>query len=433
MTIRPLYEVKNDGTLQVNLHPGQIRAIESKKRFVFMMAGNQSGKTEFGPLWLFKEMQLKGPGDYLAVSPTYDLQNLKLVPAYKRFFRMMFGHQSEYKKSDRILEVKDGDNIYNIFMRSADKPESLESATAKAVHLDEIGMDRVRLEAWEAILRRLSIHQGRILGTTTLYNLGWMKREVYDRWEQGDPNFEVIQFDSIENPAFPLAEYQRAKDTLPSWKFDLFYRGRYARPAGMIYNSFDEKVHLVEPFDIPVEWPRHVGIDPGGVNTATVWLAEDVERKAYYIYRSTLDGGKSTKEHCKIALEYAEKERVISWCGGAKSEGQFRRDWSMEGVPVQESPVFDVEGGIDRVISLFKQQRLFILNNDSNRGLLDEIGSYSRVLNDRQEPTEKIKDKETYHKLDALRYIISYVVRVKVTPTAPQVGFSFGVGGGLRI
>jgi len=406
---RPLYEVRADGILTANLHPGQIKAIESTKRFVFMLAGNQSGKTEFGPFWLFKEMQRQGPGDYLAVSPTYDLQNLKLVPAYTRFFRMMLGTQAIYKKSDRILEVIDGGDIYNIFMRSADKPESLESATAKAAHLDEVGMDQVRLEAWEAILRRLSINQGRILGTTTLYNTGWMKREVFDRWEQGDPDFEVIQFDSIENPAYPLAEYQRAKNTLPSWKFDLFYRGRYARPAGMIYNDFEDKVHLVKPFDIPIEWPRHVGIDPGGVNTATIWLAEDVDRKAYYIYRSTLSGGKTTKEHCADALAYTKKERVVSWCGGARSEGQFRKDWNAEGVDVRESPVFDVEGGIDRIISLLKQKRLFIFDNDSNRRLLDEIGSYSRLLDDRQEPTEKIKDKETYHILDSLRYIVSYV------------------------
>lgn len=433
MTIKPLYDARLDGTLRVNLHSGQKQTYDSNCRFVFMLAGAQGGKTEFGPIWMYREMQRKGPGDYLVVSTSYPLQQKKVVPAYVAFFKTLLGI-AEYRKADRIMQVTDLDGSeYTIFFGSADRPDSLESATAKAAHLDEVGQDSFRLSSWEAVLRRLSIYQGRVLGTTTLYNLGWLKYEIYDRWEHGNTDYDVIQFDSIENPAFPLAEYERARATLPSWKFDLFYRGRYARPAGMIYNSFDEKVNLVEPFDIPVEWPRHVGIDPGGVNTATLWIAEDVSRKAYYIYRSTLDGGKSTREHCKIALKYAEKERVVSWCGGAKSEGQFRKDWAAEGIPVHESPVFDVEGGIDRVISLFKQQRLFIFKNDLNRGLLDEIGSYSRILNDRQEPTEKIKDKETYHKLDALRYIISYVVWVKVTPSAPQVGFSFGVGGGLRI
>ena len=375
-----------------------------------MLAGAQGGKTEFGPIWMYREMQLRGSGDYLVVSTSYPIQQKKVVPAYVAFFKTVLGI-AEYQKADRILKVNDRDGSeYTIFFGSADRPDSLESATAKAAHLDEVGQDSFRLSSWEAIQRRLSIHQGRVLGTSTLYNLGWLKHQVYDRWEAGDTDYDVIQFDSIENPAFPLEEYQRAKDTLPSWKFDLFYRGRYARPAGMIYNAFDEDIHKVKPFDIPIEWPRHVGIDPGGVNTATLWLAEDVDRSAYYVYRSTLTGGKSTKEHCESVLKYAETERVLSWCGGSRSEEQFRRDWTREGVNVRECPVIDVESGIDRVISLFKQGRLFIIDNESNRQLLDEIGTYSRILDDRQEPTEKIKDKEKYHILDSLRYIVSYVV-----------------------
>ena len=423
--IKPLYEVQG-GTLKVNLHPGQRRTYDSERRFVFMLAGAQGGKTEFGPTWMYREMQLRGEGDYLVVSTSYPLQQKKVVPAYISFFKTLLGI-AEYYKADRIMKVEDRDGSkYTIFFGSADNPDSLESATAKAAHLDEVGQDSFRLSSWEAVLRRLSIHQGRVLGTTTLYNLGWLRNEVYERWEQGDQDYDIIQFDSIENPAFPLAEYKRAKDTLPAWKFDLFYRGRYARPAGMIYNSFDEDIHKVDSFEIPAGWPRHVGIDPGGVNTATLWIAEDTAKKAYYIYRSTLDGNKSTKEHCRTALKYAETERVVSWCGGSRSEGQFRDDWTAEGVPVKPSPIVDVESGIDRVISLFKQKQLFILNNHSNRKLLDEIGAYSRVLDDRQEATEKIKDKEKYHVLDSLRYIVSYIVHPKDKPLPKP----FFVGGG---
>jgi len=392
-----------------------------------MLAGAQGGKTEFGPIWMYREMQQRGEGDYLVVSTSYPLQQKKVVPAYISFFKTLLGI-AKYYKADRIMKVEDRDGSkYTIFFGSADRPDSLESATAKAAHLDEVGQDSFKLSSWEAVLRRLSIHQGRVLGTTTLYNLGWLKIEVYERWEKGDTDYDIIQFDSIENPAFPLTEYKRAKDTLPEWKFDLFYRGRYARPAGMIYNAYNEKENLVEPFEIPVKWPRHVGIDPGGVNTATLWIAEDIVRKAYYIYRSTLEGGKTTKEHCKTVLKYAEEERVISWCGGAKSEQQFRDDWGAEGVPVEPSPIVDVESGIDRVISLFKQERLFILNNHSNRQLRDEIGAYSRVLDDRQEPTEKIKDKETFHILDSLRYIISYIVQPEEDLQEP-----FIIGGGSK-
>ncbi len=405
LTIPPLYEVIGD-TLKVNLHPGQQRVFNSLRRFVFMLAGTQGGKTEFGPVWLYNEMQRCGEGDYMAVSPSYPLQQKKVIPAYKDFFVHTLGIGT-YGKSDKEMKIIDRDGSkYKIFFGTAESPGSLESATAKAAHLDEVGQDAFKLDSWDAILRRLSIHQGRALGTTTLYNLGWLKHEVYNRWEKGDPDYDVIQFDSIENPAFPKDEYERAKRTLPRWKFNLFYRGRYDKPAGMIYSDFDDNIHLIEPFNITTEWPRYVGVDPGAVNTALIWIAEDVEKKACYIYRSSLEGGLSTPEHATRAQKIAKTERVVRWIGGAKSETQFRADWRVQGIPMQEPIVSDVESGIDRVIEMWKTARLFVFDNDSNRGLIDEIGTYSRVVDEMGEPTEKIKDKEKYHRLDALRYII---------------------------
>jgi hypothetical protein len=90
---------------------------------------------------------------------------------------------------------------------------------------------------------------------------------------------------------------------------------------------------------------------------------------------------------------------------GQKSELQTRLDWQEAGIQnVSEPNVHEVEAGIDRVITLLKQRRLYLF--DDCMGVLDEIGRYARVLDDAGEPTEKIKDKDTYHRLDALRYVV---------------------------
>jgi hypothetical protein len=54
-------------------------------------------------------------------------------------------------------------------------------------------------------------------------------------------------------------------------------------------------------------------------------------------------------------------------------------------------------------------------------GLLDEFGSYSRVTDDAGETTEKIADKENYHRLDAVRYIVGWLRRGMAdgVPTSP--------------
>lgn len=436
--MKPLVNVGSE-KLTLNFHHGQLNAWDSRARFVFILAGTQSGKTSFGPWWLWREVygdgngyKGAGSGDYLAVTANYDLFKLKMLPEMRYVFEQVL-NVGRYHPSDRVIELKNpktgqfdaekaSDPMWaRIILRSAaagakkgkEGAGGLESATAAAAWLDECGLDEFSLQAWEAVLRRLSLSQGRILGTTTLYNLGWMKHEVYERWEAGDLDFDVHQFDSITNPAFPRPEYERARRTLPAWKFRMMYQGQYDRPAGMIYHDFDEHIHLIKPFEIPVKWARYVGIDPGPIHTATIWLAEDVEHDCYYLYRETLEGNMTSKQHAQKVKERAEGERVIKRIGGSKSEKQFRLDWQEAGVNVQEPSISDVEVGIDRVIGLLKEKRLFIF--DTCRGILDEIGSYSRKLDEKGEPTEVIRNKGKYHRLDALRYIAIEVTKGRRT------------------
>ena len=254
-----LYEIRDkELRLRFERNRLQAEAWRSDRRFTFLIAGTQAGKTSFGPWWLWREIGQRGPGDYLAVTATYDLFKLKMLPEMLRVFCDLLGGGT-YQATDRVIQGKDGSRI---ILRSANSPGGLESATAKAAWLDECGQDDFTLGAWEAVLRRLALSQGRVLGTTTPYNLGWLKTEVVDRWLAGDPDYMVVQGASTENPAFPLAEYERARRTMPAWKFAMFYQGLFERPAGLIYADFTDD-NLVDPFPIPAAWPRYVGITLG--------------------------------------------------------------------------------------------------------------------------------------------------------------------------
>lgn len=409
------------GTLTLNFHSGQAQAWRSEKRFVFVVAGTQGGKTSFGPWWLWREIQRCGPGDYLAASATYDLFNLKMLPEMKQVFEQVLGI-GRYWSGSKVIEIADpttgkflatkaDDPMWaRIILRSASAEGGLESATALAAWLDEVGQDEFSLDAWQAVLRRVSLNMGRILGTTTPYNLGWLKQQVIDRWVKGDPETDVINFPSTTNPAFPHEEFEAARLRLPDWKFRMFYLGQFERPAGLIYVDFKNSYrsvggHRVESFTPPPEWPRIVGVDPGAVHQCLIWLAKDPITNVFYAYREKLGERLPSQEHAKRARQQAadNHERVVRWYVGAKSEVQQRLDWQAAGVrPVLEPPVADVEAGIDRVIALFRQGRLFV--SDDCPGLLDELVTYSRVLGPNGEPTEAIKDKQTFHHLDALRY-----------------------------
>lgn len=409
---RHLWTIEND-QLRLHFHPGQTRTWNSRRRFVFMLAGSQGGKTSFGPWWLWREIMRCGKGDYLAVTSSYDLFKLKLLPVMRETFENLL-KIGRYWSSDRIIELRNpvtgkfeasrvDDPMWGrIILRSAESGGGLESATAKAALFDECGQDSVTLETWEAIQRRLSLSQGRVLGTTTIYNLGWLKREVYDSFTRGDKTFDVISFSSVENPSFPQSEFERMEGRMTKAKFDMFYRGLFTRPLGMIYSDFDEATQVVDPFVIPFNNYRIVGLDFGPVNTAMVWLAIDPFTRRVYLYRESLKGDLTTAEHVRQAKEISRTENIVGTWGGAGSEDQYRRDWGASGWEVQKPPIGDVESGIDKVVELIKTKRLYIFR--TCRGILDEIGSYRRKVDENGEVTNEIEEKRKYHRLDALRY-----------------------------
>jgi len=376
-----------------------------------MLAGSQGGKTEFANHWMYREIKNCGDGDYMVVSPSYPLQQKKVLPTYLDIFDITL-RLGDYKVNDRIFYMKNRGFNSKIFFGSADNPDSLESATAKAAHLDEVGQKGFKLNSWEAVLRRVGFHRGRILGTTTIYNRGWMKAQIYDKWREGNKDIDVIQFPSIWNPAYPKESYQDAMDTLPAWKFNMFYKGQYDKPAGMIYDVFDEDECKKKYIELKPEWPRYVGHDFGGVNTIALWLAEhkvNSEITRYYLYREYHEGGKSIREHAENFKRLSQGENIIKAVGGSPSEDQWRRDFTDCGWPIQKPPIKDVEVGINRVYALHKKKSIWVL--EDCKGWLDETGSYTRELDDNNEPTEKIEDKELYHMMDATRYIISDIVR----------------------
>lgn len=391
--------------------------------------------TSSGPFWMLEEMRRMGQGDYMIVAPTFRLMQQKLLPEVLDLYVNLLKLGTYHAAPSFVFEFSDeGEKkifgshpTYNRFNRTriifghAQNPESLESSTVRAAWLDEAGQGAFKLSSFFAIRRRLSLSAsldpavhawmrgipgGRILITTTPYNLGWLKTKIYDPWNaagrgQNHPEIEIINFRSIDNPAFSIKEYERARAELPDWQFQMMYNGLFTRPAGMIYDSFTEE-NKIPRFEIPKGWPRFVGVDFGGVNTAAVFIAVSPDNDGY-VYRTYHAGGLSSEQHVK-AIKKIEP-RIEKAYGGAPSEDSWRLEFTKAGLAVIRPVVRDVEVGINRVYSSFKTNKLFVFEDQDE--ILDELVTYSRELDDSGNPKETIADKNTYHLLDCLRYIVS--------------------------
>lgn len=406
-----------DGTLHLDFsrHAGQVRAWDSEKRIVAVLAGSQGGKTVFGPPWLWREMTRRGPGDYMVASPTYKLMQRKLLPTFKRFFEDLMELGTYRASEDRFLVSDRGaaalwgevpDIETNVFFGHAQNSDSLESATAKAIWSDEAGQKEFRLDSFRALERRGAIYDARHLITTTLYNLGWVVQELWNPWKAagGDhPDIDVVRFESRDNPAFSQEVWDRLRGSMPGWQFDLQHRAIPTRPAGVIYDSFDDDRDVCPRFEIPKRWPRYLGLDFGAVNTAALFYAREPSTGKFYLYREYHRGGRTASGHAD-ALRDGEPFPV-EVRGGSKSEKQWRSEFRAAGLPIKGPAVTEVEVGINRVWGLHNDARIVVF--EDCEGYLEEKRTYSRKLDDRGDPTEEIEDKHAFHFMDAERYIMS--------------------------
>jgi len=449
---KPFLEVV-DGVLHVNPHPKQQRVFESPAKRILVLAGRQSGKTVCGPIWMYNEIiawdkrvqrdEVVKDSAFLAISPSFPLLDKKLLPTYYEYFVNML-HIANYKVQKKVFEITidrdDGTKArYDLFLESAQNEGSLASITASAIHFDEIGMDSVSLKSWNEVEGRLGSTGGRLLATTTIYGWNWVRRLLYDPWKKGSKFIEVIRFESIDNPFFDHELWDNLKRTMPTWQFNMEYRGMYDRPAGKIYDAFDVEKHVVPRFNIPISTARFVGIDPGLVNHATSWVARidpyqteysnfplaDGINSVYIVYRTSLVGSttttKSNSEHAKEAIAQPDSSAVKEWFGGSKSEKYFRADYAAENIDVQEPAYPEVEAGISNLYTLMKQDRFYVMDDVKELYEPPDVGedysipAYSRKLDEYGHPMTEIKNKSENHLLDTLRYIFVGVSKPPVT------------------
>lgn len=369
--------------IEVKLFEYQQKAFLSERRFIGLIAGTGGGKTFFGPIWLLEEVK-KYPEDYFfVIAPTFPLFQRTTLPEFrKRFDRHIGGVYFEQKKR---YELNTGGIIY---FGSADNPDSLEGGQVRAAWVDEAG--QIKLASWQAVLRRLGIKMGRCLLTTTPYGLNWLYKDFYQRWKKGDPDYDVIQFESIENPYYPKAEFERAKRTLDSRIFDMRYRGLFRKLSGLIYPDFTQENIVTKPFDIPKEWTVFGGIDFGWNNPfVALKLAIDKDDNIY-IFDEYCQAGRYLKDHA----EYLKKEITYYADPSAKQDIEELKSLGFN----LKSGVSDVDRGIETVGSLIKEKKLKVFITCKN--FLDEIETYHR------DEKDKVVKKDD-HCMDSAKYAVA--------------------------
>jgi PBSX family phage terminase large subunit len=377
----------------ITLHEYQVKAWNSKKRFIFMSAGVQSGKTTFGAVWILNEAQRCGQGEYIIVAPSYKLLQQSTLTKFLEIAPKGYG---AYFKAESVYRTVDNRTF---FLRSADKPESIEGITAKAIWADEASIMKPNI--WLIMQGRVSKTGGRILLTFTPLSLNWIHREIEkdkERRLRGEPgDIDFIQFRSVDSPYFPKEEFERARRMLTPTQFQLRYEGKFGKAEGLVYTGF-QNYHIVEPFAIPKEWRKAGGIDFGYNNPFAALKGAVSPDDVLYIYDERYKDRASLEAH----VDFLGSEiTYFADPSGAQEIAELRK----LGVKVTEANN-DVRLGIQKVNERLrastgdkKSVRLKVFSNCIH--LIDEFALYRYPDVGGDKPV-----KEDDHAQDSLRYLV---------------------------
>jgi phage terminase large subunit len=211
-------------------------------------------------------------------------------------------------------------------------------------------------------------------------------------------------FDNITN--LP-EEYIRSLESLPDVMRDRMLNGIWRNNSGAVYDEFNEEIHVIPDFEIPLEWRKLRAVDFGYTNPfVCLWGALDSDGRLY-IYRELYKRRERTAVLAEKINRLTGTEKIFMTT--ADHDAAERAELEVAGIYTSAAKK-NVSLGIQAVknrlaICRDGKPRLFFFPCLKN--LLSEIYDYSWAENlsgNKEEPT-----KANDHAMDALRYMITAV------------------------
>lgn len=387
-----------------SLHPGQKQIASELAKFNIIACGRRWGKTTFAEKRAI-EVAVKGfPVAWSA--PTY--KNLR--EPFDRIRRRLdnAGLTKSANKSEMKIELITGGSIK--FWTHED--ENLGRGEFYKLWVDDEAAHAKGLgdHFEKAILPTLTDLDGEYLAISTPNGLVNDFTEFYRRGQNDDyPDWASWQMPTNSNPTIKNLEafLERAKKEMIPTHFRQEYLAQFESPKGAVFDTFSVDKNTCAPFDVRKDARVYLGVDFGPANTAMCAVGE--RDGIYYVTKSYHGAGDEPETH--IARFIPKIPTVKAAFGGAKSEQEWRDRWSDAGVYIAEPSVtgpnsFDI--GLTILYRLIDDGKLVIFNTEQE--LINEIVSYRWKMTSDNKVLDMVEDKSTYHRLDALRYVMVSIV-----------------------
>ncbi len=393
-----------------------------------VLGGNGSGKSFVGAAKVARFLAETPPPEPLTpfwvLSTTMDLatsncwsQNLSRFIPPKKVASSVWYSQSRQLPKTVVLQPHKSGHAWVLEFKSYDQGrERLQGANIGGFWADEQCPSGLLAELW-ARTRRWSLPGSKLYTLTPLEPDPDLER-IYHEREQW-PSWRFYRFSTRENPTLDPSFVRQLTENEIEGLIETRLTGAFARYEGAVYPSFDTKLHVVRPFEIPTSWLHVRGLDLGWSHgTACVWAARDLEGR-YWVYREYLKTKTSVEDHvAEINDDWAGKaNRGLTYADPAAA--QTLHEFAVRGLPTRPANK-DVKAGIATVQGLLRPDesgRPKLLVFDSCQNLIRELRTYTWDAKKMDQP-RKVDD----DLVDALRYMAhSHRQEAQVALKPPQV------------
>lgn len=197
--------------------------------------------------------------------------------------------------------------------------------------------------------------------------------------------------------------------------------GQWVKAEGTVYDTFNDSLHVVDPFPIPPDWRKIRVIDFGYSNPfVCLWIAIDPD-DVMYVYREIYMTQRTVNTHAKQILELSYAEEIeATVCDHDAEDRATLEENGIDTLPAMK----DVSRGIQSVKDRLDDQnkvRIKIFRNcltevdyrlDEAKkpiSILDEFPSYAWPTSNDGRPIKEVPMKVNDHGMDTIRYGVMYV------------------------
>ena len=295
-------------TLDLALLDWQTDVMRSDARFKCVAAGRRTGKSYLAAISLILAALDDKPGKVFYVAPTQG-------QARDVLWHTIFDIANDIIERSHInnleITLAGGNTIY---LKGADRPDSLRGVSLKHLVLDEYAF--MKPDVFESILRpALADRKGTMIAIGTPEG----RNHFYDMFTGASSwdDWENFHFTSFDNPLVDKTEIEHARQTLPAWAFAQEFMASFDARTGGIFDA-DSFIYHEEEKEIG---DHYISIDLAGFKTQGQRKAKKRDNSAIAVTKVTPDGkwwvqdiiyGQwSLDETCQKIFAAVEKYRPI--------------------------------------------------------------------------------------------------------------------------